>query len=475
MSFTALHPDAGRLDATHPELGCGLDWSSIYKVRPRILLTCPDCGYGVHAKRSPRGLCYFAHDRRRPEQPCELAGESMEHHLLKLQLATSIRESGWHAELEVSAPDGTWRADVMASSPDAGRRIAWEAQLSTITVDDIQARTERYDQAGIDSCWVTTRKAVAWMGQVPSVRVAGDDGSWQVTDGVAGFDARAGWWEIKHVPLTDFVAWVHQRSLAPRPVLPRYRRVRRPSDKDFARRPVLWTTQRSAQAQERHEQMRRHQDERKKEWQEQQAALERQRQEQAAEQKRLLDEREAAWRAREDRRRQLRAQHASLQLDLDNLIRRGRWAVARQRAEHEREQLRLTEETEQRARQEQEAADLAAGQAWWGLLSARQQAGLDEAVTEAAWKELTTRVEINTRQIWPQYAYGKVARVGGRHQGTFGILRPCPDLIARSPELHKVRIFVRNAREARLLAEAGLAIARITHFDLPDFEQNTLC
>jgi competence protein CoiA len=474
VSFTALHPDAGRLDATDPELGCGLDWSSIHKVHPRIMLTCPDCGYGVHAKRSSRGLRYFAHDRQRPEH-CELAEESMEHHLLKLQLATSIRESGWHAELEVSAPDGTWRADVMASSPDAARRIAWEAQLSTITVDDIQARTERYDQAGIGSCWVTTRKAVAWMGHVPSIRVAADEGTWQVDDGIAGFDPRAGQWEVKPVPLTRFVAWVHQRSLSPHPVLPRYRRVLRLADKDFARRQLLWTSQRSVQAQEQHERMRRRQDERKKEWQEQQAALERQRQEQEAETERLRQEREAARQARENRRRQLREQHASLQRDLDSLVRRGRWAVERRRAEHEREQLRLREEAEQRRRQEQKAADLAAGRAWWGLLSAQQQRDLVEAVTATAWKELTTRVEINTNEIWPQYAYGKIIRVGGRRPGAFGILRPCPDLVARSPELHEERIFVRNAREARLLTEAGLDPARISHFDLPDFEQNTLC
>ncbi|MDZ5446542.1 hypothetical protein U2F26_28115 [Micromonospora sp. 4G57] len=30
----------------------------------------------------------------------------MEHHLLKLELATAVRAADWHAELEVRSPDG---------------------------------------------------------------------------------------------------------------------------------------------------------------------------------------------------------------------------------------------------------------------------------------------------------------------------------------------------------------------------------
>ncbi len=255
MSFTALHPDVGRLDATDPELGCGLPWAAAYKVRPRVPLTCPDCGHGVHARRSSRGLRHFAHDPQRPEQ-CELAGESMEHHLLKLQLACAIRESGWHAELEVAAPDGTWRADVMASSPDGGRRIAWEAQLSAITVDDIRDRTERYFEAAVEVCWVTTRKETPWMGRVPSVRVDGEEGRWRVNDGIAGFDSRAGRWEVRPVPLGSLVVWVHSGRLDFHAVLPRYRRVLRPADGGFARRPGLWTSSRSVEAELQHERRR---------------------------------------------------------------------------------------------------------------------------------------------------------------------------------------------------------------------------
>ncbi len=30
MPFIAVHPDAGRVDATQPYLGCSIDWAQIY-------------------------------------------------------------------------------------------------------------------------------------------------------------------------------------------------------------------------------------------------------------------------------------------------------------------------------------------------------------------------------------------------------------------------------------------------------------
>jgi competence CoiA-like predicted nuclease len=136
-AFTALHPELGRIDATLTDLGQGLAWESVYR-----RLTCPECGHGVHAKLSPRRTRYFAHDPGRSPQ-CQLAVESADHHLLKLVLAEVIRRAGWSADLEVPAPDGSWRADVMAISGADGDRVAWEAQLSPITDDDIQMRTDR--------------------------------------------------------------------------------------------------------------------------------------------------------------------------------------------------------------------------------------------------------------------------------------------------------------------------------------------
>ncbi len=58
MAFSAIHPDAGRVDATLPDLGCALAWDLVHKVRPRVALRCRECGHGMHAKVSPRGLRY---------------------------------------------------------------------------------------------------------------------------------------------------------------------------------------------------------------------------------------------------------------------------------------------------------------------------------------------------------------------------------------------------------------------------------
>lgn len=124
MSFTAVHAERGRLDASLPDLGCGWDWNAIHRVRPPAPLVCRECGHGMHAKASSLGLRFFAHAPKAPT--CTLAEESMAHHLLKLELAQAARAAGWMAELEVSGPDGRWRADVLASTAN-GRRVALEA------------------------------------------------------------------------------------------------------------------------------------------------------------------------------------------------------------------------------------------------------------------------------------------------------------------------------------------------------------
>ncbi|MFJ1796574.1 hypothetical protein [Kitasatospora griseola] len=133
-----------------------------------------------------------------------------------------------------------------------------------------------------------------------------------------------------------------------------------------------------------------------------------------------------------------------LQRELDHLLQRCQRALKKRRTEHEAEQLRLRKE-------QQRAADLPDGG-----LSQDQQAELVAAAEAEAWKALTTRAEIDATVISPQHAYGMTARVGGRPPGLFGVLRPCPAMVGRLPELLHERVFVRNAREARLLAEAGL-------------------
>ncbi|WP_455753257.1 competence protein CoiA family protein [Streptomyces coeruleorubidus] len=114
-------------------------------------------------------------------------GESIEHHLLKLELANAARAAGFLAEYEVVGPDGTWRADVMATSVDGTRRVALEAQLSPIIPDEICARTNKYEQNGVAVCWFGIRLH-PWVGSVPSLVLDFPDSnrnSWIVRAGIA--------------------------------------------------------------------------------------------------------------------------------------------------------------------------------------------------------------------------------------------------------------------------------------------------
>ncbi|MFI1386328.1 competence protein CoiA family protein [Embleya sp. NPDC020886] len=213
------------LDATLPDLGCGRRWEEVHVARPRAPLTCPACAHGSHAKISPRGLRFFAHD---PGAPCcRLAEESLEHHLLKLELLTAVRDAGWFARLEVAASDGSWRADVLATSPDGTHRMAWEAQLSPIGVDAIRARTAKLARDDVTVCWVAPAPKpgtppAPWLDAVPAVEATPTDTdttvTWTLTHGLRRFamcvDPAPGaaprrWWEpVEGVPLSRFVGWV---------------------------------------------------------------------------------------------------------------------------------------------------------------------------------------------------------------------------------------------------------------------------
>ena len=85
VPLTADHAHVGMLDATLPDLGAGLDWVEVHRARPRAPLTCRGCRHRLHAKVSRGGLRFFAHDPG--ARSCALAGESLAHRLLKLNLA----------------------------------------------------------------------------------------------------------------------------------------------------------------------------------------------------------------------------------------------------------------------------------------------------------------------------------------------------------------------------------------------------
>ncbi|WP_283112057.1 competence protein CoiA family protein [Streptomyces halobius] len=175
MPLTALHDNLRVLDATCDDLDAGIDWDTIYRARPRAPLRCTACHISVHAKLSPRGRRFFAHDSAAPR--CPTNGESPEHRRLKRALALAARQAGW-------------RADVLATTP-GGRRLALEAQLSPITYTDITARTYRYATSNVEACWITDTDA-PWLLTVPSLQVTTDDatGELHVTDGHRALSSR---------------------------------------------------------------------------------------------------------------------------------------------------------------------------------------------------------------------------------------------------------------------------------------------
>ncbi|MFD6879818.1 MULTISPECIES: competence protein CoiA family protein [unclassified Streptomyces] len=122
MGYTAVHPLWGRLDASLDDLGCGHAWTDVHRVK-ELELACPECGGRVFARVSQRNARHFYHQVR-PED-CELANESPEHHLLKLELAMAARAAGWRADLEVSSETRNRRADVMASTSTAVPSWRW--------------------------------------------------------------------------------------------------------------------------------------------------------------------------------------------------------------------------------------------------------------------------------------------------------------------------------------------------------------
>ncbi|MEU4490055.1 competence protein CoiA family protein [Streptomyces purpurascens] len=159
MPLTARLSGHGTLDATLEGLGAGTAWEAVYQVRPRPALACTDCGLPMHAKVSGSGGRFFAHNRRSTN--CAAAGETEEHRSLKRALAAAARQAGHQAQLEATAVHGGWRADVLVTAP-GGRRTALEAQLSSAAVDDVLARTRRYQDDYLGVVWFTHR-AARWL------------------------------------------------------------------------------------------------------------------------------------------------------------------------------------------------------------------------------------------------------------------------------------------------------------------------
>jgi hypothetical protein len=458
VAFSAIHPDFGRIDATVADLSCGLAWDQVYKVRPRVTLRCPECGHGVHARVSRRGLRHFAHDPGRPDD-CDWLNESLEHHQLKLALATTVRATGWRAELEVTGPDGAWRADVLAASPVGTRRIAWEAQLSPITDDDIHDRTVRYWADDVDVCWVSPAAGTPWLGIVPSIRVAvrGEGNNLAVVDGAAEFRFREGSWRIPpNLALVEFVRWVQDELLVFHQVLPRYRRIRIGAG-GYVRRQAIWTSQPSIDTEARHEAMRQRQDAWKRRQQEEAEARRK-------EEERLRQEQLEAERLRQEKQREEWRQERQRQWEIQREQDRLRWEAEKRQ---QQEEARIAEQERQR----QERVETQAAARWGNELSETRARELRTSVAEYLWKrELTKATTFDPAGPTAGLAYGTAVHLRGR---LYGVLRPSPASLHRLPR--NIPVFVLNTREARMLTDTGkVTNEQVISFDFPDEEQLSL-
>ncbi|WP_406187742.1 competence protein CoiA [Streptomyces sp. NBC_01006] len=464
VPYTAVHAVLGRLYAGLPDLGCGIVWEDVHRVRPRAPLSCPDCE-GAMSAVVRGGTRFFAHHGKRPDD-CPLENESFEHHMTKLVLLGAIRDAGWHAELEVSAPDKSWRADVMATSPDGSRRMAWEAQLSPITVPDIQARTDRYAEAGIRVCWVSPHeKSPKWIDEVPAVRAQPPEagGAWAVDDGVAAFDWSFGAWGVRTTPLPVFVRWALEGQVEPVVSLRRYHRVKRRVGGRLwvLRRGMWWTSAKSARLQAEHDVMRQRQEERKRVAEEARLAAEAE-----AEQVRLEEA------AREEARRLEKQEESNRRARELADARHARWLEERaeQVARRNRE---LAEAEERRLREEAEEAERVlraeeASRAWWSLLSGAQVRELFEAV--AAWARQEHKVQLRIPDdLYTDLRYGHGAPLFRVDGYVYGVARPCPGVLVPSNGVGQLTVFVRNKAEAKLLAD--VKCKELVVFDLPEHEQ----
>jgi hypothetical protein len=107
------------------------------------------CGAHVTLKTSNNGLQFFSHLRT---GDCSSAGESPEHLLAKKIIAIASEDAGWTAYVEYRHNDGDWIADVLVENGD--RRVVFEVQLASQSIESINLRHSRYQRDGISCVWL---------------------------------------------------------------------------------------------------------------------------------------------------------------------------------------------------------------------------------------------------------------------------------------------------------------------------------
>jgi hypothetical protein len=136
----------------------------------RLRMRC--CPTDAVAKVSPKGLPFFAHKGKRPEN-CQWRPVSEEHETLKAVAARTVHgKAGWTARIEES--EGLWRADVLAERRHV--RIAIEIQLSPQGSAETQERNTKFEASNVVPFWLKGhRNHSNDFGQGLQERILGDD------------------------------------------------------------------------------------------------------------------------------------------------------------------------------------------------------------------------------------------------------------------------------------------------------------
>ncbi|MCW8891236.1 MAG: competence protein CoiA family protein [Sedimenticola sp.] len=136
-------------------------------------LECHLCGGELIIKAGFTRIKHFAH---KPNSPCscdyDRHPESYEHLFFKRLLASEIGKEyreylGAKPRLEYPIHEVKRIADIVFEFPN-GWLVAHEVQLSSITIEDLENRTNDYRNAGIDIIWwlgksADTRKNREWL------------------------------------------------------------------------------------------------------------------------------------------------------------------------------------------------------------------------------------------------------------------------------------------------------------------------
>jgi competence protein CoiA len=155
MPFVAKHKDTGeRCDITQIE--------NPYKLVKGDYV-CPLCEVSFYVRMSPLHRYHFVHKGQLCQSGYRFHEESPEHLEAKAFLAAHLKEEfpeyfGATIEYEVPFPEIMRRADLLVTFPTGWKQVH-EIQLSPITPQELQERSEDYARIEMDVVWWLGKRA----------------------------------------------------------------------------------------------------------------------------------------------------------------------------------------------------------------------------------------------------------------------------------------------------------------------------